>query len=460
MPALETVEPWTPHAEAAPKTSKGPNGNVVIEANGTPTCSGGWQFVFTGVRGGQAYRISTRAEHRGLDHARDCLLARLLWDRWEPSQPDSGRRPWNDLLPEAASDDTMEFACVVKAPEKATCLTVRYTLRWTDGGTSRWTAPLIEPATLAERKPVKICIVTATRQTQDRIPILPLAEGLGLPEDVAQSVNLWGSLIETACRQSPQLIVTPEVVIGGKSFVEGAVTVPGPAIGPFEKIARQHHVVLVLGVRERGPHALYNSAVLVSPDGNVQGVYRKVHLATGEDVSGIMPGDSFPVFSTPLGRIGCLICMDTTLSESSRMLALGGADIICMPIMGDLRADRYSPGPPIFNESRWKAIMRTRAIDNQLCMVVARNNALGSCIIDRRGEILAWNEGDQEFTTATLPAEDGYRLWNGGDFREVTFMLRRPHLYGAYSDETNLGALDADLRNGTPPRQATPESGK
>ena len=159
----------------------------------------------------------------------------------------------------------------------------------------------------------------------------------------------------------------------------------------------------MLGLRQRDDKAVYNSAVLISADGKVQGVYHKVHLATGEDASGITPGDGFPVFPTPIGRIGCLICMDTMLSESSRMLALGGADIICMPIMGDLRADRFSPGQPIFNESRWKAIMRTRAIDNQVCMVVARNDVQGSCIIDRKGDILAWNEGDQEFTLRHAP---------------------------------------------------------
>jgi len=133
--------------------------------------------------------------------------------------------------------------------------------------------------------------------------------------------------------------------------------------------------------------------------------------------------------------------MDTTVCESARMLALNGADFICFPIMGDLRADRFSIGQPIFNESRWKAIMRTRAIDNQVCMVIARNDVQGSCIIDRKGDLLAWNEGDQEFTFATVPMEDGYRVWGGGDFREVTFMLRRPHLYGVYSDESCLGPL-------------------
>ena len=41
----------------------------------------------------------------------------------------------------------------------------------------------------------------------------------------------------------------------------------------------------------------------------------------------------------------------------------------------------------------------------------------------------------------TLPADDGYRIWNGGDFRETTFLLRRPHLYGAYTDENNQKPL-------------------
>ncbi len=262
-----------------------------------------------------------------------------------------------------------------------------------------------------------------------------------MPEDVADSVDLWGNLVLEACKQSPQLIVMPEIVIGGKDLVEGAIAVPGPATRPFQRIARAHDVFIVLGARERDGDTVYNSAVLVSPAGKIAGVYRKVHLAVSESFSGVKPGDSFPVFDTSIGRVGCLICMDTTVCESMRMLALGGAEIVCFPIMGDLRASRWDPGPPNFDESRWKAIMRTRAMDNQVCMAVARNNVVGSCVIDRSGEILAWNDGTEEMIFATLPAEDGYRLWNGGDFREVTFLLRRPHLYKTYSDTNNLGPL-------------------
>ena len=235
--------------------------------------------------------------------------------------------------------------------------------------------------------------------------------------------------------------MTPEVVIGGRDLVEGSVAVPGPAMKPFEELARQHRTHLVLGVKQRDGDVFYNSAVLIGPEGSVAGVYHKVHLATGEGFSGVTPGNAFPVFDTSIGRIGCLICMDTTVCESARMLALNGADFICFPIMGDLRADRWSPGPPTYHEDRWRAIMRTRALDNQVSMVVARNEVQGSCVIDRKGDILAWNKGNEEIIEATLPAEDGYRVWDGTDFREATFLLRRPHLYGAYTDQSNVAPL-------------------
>lgn len=74
-------------------------------------------------------------------------------------------------------------------------------------------------------------------------------------------------------------------------------------------------------------------------------------------------------------------------------------------------------------------------------MVVARNDVQGSCIINRQGEVLAWNEGDREFTCAVLPADDDRRMRNGTELREVTFLLRRPHLYCLFTDPENLGSL-------------------
>jgi len=438
---LKQSEAWTAAAVATPVTRQDAKGVVTIRGNGTRTCCGGWQFFYMGVRAGQAYRIRARVEHQGLANARDSLVALVLYDQWKSNEYQMEQRPCNYLLPKPAGGQAMNFDAVVTAPQGATCMTVRYIFRWTERGSSRWSAPRIEPVDAPQRQPVKVCVVSRGRQLTSQTQGRQFSTGLGLRADVARSVDVWASLVEAACLRKPQLIVTPEIVIGGEGLVEGSVAVPGPAMKPFEGLAREHRTHLALGVKQRDGDAFYNSAVLIGPDGNIVGVYRKVHLATSEGFSGVSPGNSFPVFNTSIGRIGCLICMDTTVCESARMLALNGADFICFPIMGDLRADRWSPGPPIYQEDRWRAIMRTRALDNQVCMVVARNDAQGSCIIDRKGEILAWNEGNEDIIEATLLAEDGYRVWDGTDFREVTFLLRRPHLYGAYTDEGNLAPL-------------------
>jgi predicted amidohydrolase len=441
---LTKVETWAPDPRAMPAAEKTRAGNFALKANGTRICSGGWQFVLKGVRGGQGYRMRTRVRHRGIEHPRDCLQALACWAEWDPAKT-SPHRYWNYLLPVRTTAREMDLEAVVRAPKGAKVLTIRYVFRWATSGSTSWDPPQIEAAEVPERRDVKACVVNATRQTRDRIKIRSWTSGSGLQDDVAEKVDLWASLVRAACRKRPDLIVTPEIVISGEHAIDGAVEVPGPATAPFQEIAGDCGAHIVLGLKERDGDAVYNSAVLIA-DGKVQGRYRKVHLATGEDISGTRPGDDFTVFDTPLGRIGCLICMDTTVSESARMLGLNGADFICFPIMGDLRADRFSLGQPIYNESRWKAIMRTRAIDNQVTMVIARNDVQGSCIIDRKGDILAWNEGDEEFTCATVPGEDGYRVWGGGDFREVTYMLRRPHLYGPYSDESCLGPMGRGRR--------------
>ena len=177
----------------------------------------------------------------------------------------------------------------------------------------------------------------------------------------------------------------------------------GPETEPFAALARRYGARLLLGLFERDGDAVFNSAVLSAPPAPSRArITRSTWRSGARPTSGILPGDGFPVFETEIGRIGCNICMDSSAAESSRMIGLNGADFLLLPIMGDHRADRWTPGQPIFHESRWKAIMRTRAMDNQLCLVVARNETQGSCIIDRKGEILAWNEGDQPWIEATV----------------------------------------------------------
>ena len=146
-------------------------------------------------------------------------------------------------------------------------------------------------------------------------------------------------LCEAACRENPSLIVLPEIALqwGLKgSPIDLAVPAPGPETEVFAEIAQRYRTRILLGLLERDGDAVHNSAVLIDPAGKIEGRYRKVHLAVGGEIeSGILPGNTFPVFQTELGRIGCNICMGSSATESSRMIGLNGADFLLLPIMGD-----------------------------------------------------------------------------------------------------------------------------
>lgn len=144
-------------------------------------------------------------------------------------------------------------------------------------------------------------------------------------------------LIDEAAAAGADLIVLPELCNSGYVFAsdeearELAEPVPGgETCGLWAEAARRHDAHIVAGINERADDGLFNSAVVIGPGGHV-GTYRKVHLWNQENRF-FRPGDrGFPVFDTPLGRIGVLICYDGWFPESYRECALDRADIICVP---------------------------------------------------------------------------------------------------------------------------------
>jgi predicted amidohydrolase len=340
---------------------------------------------------------------------------------------------WDFLLPEQTGAHTSQFKRCLTPPEDGVRLTLRCTFRWSTKGESVWSLPRIEAVEVPDSPGlVKIAVVTG-RMDSRRGPFQAIADNL----------SFYLPLCEAACRERPALIVLPEIALQwgiDGSPIDLAVPAPGPETEAFAEIARRHNVRILLGMLERDSDAVHNSAVLIGPNGDIDGRYRKVHLAVGGEIeTGILPGDSFPVFETEVGRVGCNICMDSSATESSRMVGLNGADLLLLPIMGDHRA--WHPGEHIFDPARFLAIMRTRAMDNQLCMVVAVNRTEGSCIIDRLGNVLAWNDGDQDFIHATVNFSDGYRPSSKGCFRGINWMQRRPHVYQTFVEANNTGAL-------------------
>ena len=151
--------------------------------------------------------------------------------------------------------------------------------------------------------------------------------------NVAKSV----AMIEEAAGQGANLIVLPELCNSGYVFetraeaFELAEEVPaGPTVKAWAKVAEKHKLYLVAGICEREGPSLYNASVVIGPQGYI-GTFRKMHLWNAENLF-FEPGNlGFPVFQTPIGRIGTFICYDGWFPESYRLCALQGADIVCIP---------------------------------------------------------------------------------------------------------------------------------
>ncbi len=191
------------------------------------------------------------------------------------------------------------------------------------------------------------------------------------------------------CRGA-DLIVLPELCNSGYNFAdrEQAVSAAEPVeqsrfIEFLAGHCRRNDCRVVSGFDERDGGRLYNTAVLVGPEGPL-GRYRKLHLFKDEkDI--FTPGDlGLPVFDCGPAKIGMLICFDWIFPEAWRALMLKGAEIICHP------ANLVLPGMA-------QRAVPVHAMTNRVFVVTA--NRVGtegsltftgrSLIADPRGEVLS-----------------------------------------------------------------------
>ncbi len=132
------------------------------------------------------------------------------------------------------------------------------------------------------------------------------------------------------------LAVLPELFATGYQFRDRAEvahyaeTLDGPICARLREHAAASGTTLVAGLAEREGERLYNSSVLVRPDGSTE-LYRKVHLFWDEKAI-FTPGDlGFPVFAACGATVGMMVCFDWVFPEAARSLALAGAQVICHP---------------------------------------------------------------------------------------------------------------------------------
>ncbi len=133
------------------------------------------------------------------------------------------------------------------------------------------------------------------------------------------------------------LVVLPELFSTGYQFADRqealkhAEPVPdGPTTRTLLQLANKLQTAFVAGIAEREGHEVYNSAVILGPEGYI-GKYQTIHLFDREKDL-FQPGNKLPpVFLIGEARVGVMICFDWQFPETARILALKGADIIAHP---------------------------------------------------------------------------------------------------------------------------------
>src|ERR1700746_2245744 len=282
--------------------------------------------------------------------------------------------------------------------------------------------------------------------------------------DRGRTLQKARALSREAARKGAQLVLFPEAFVSGyprgldfgavvgsrtnqgredfRRYWESSVDVPGPAVDELAQTARENQVYLVIGVVEREGGTLYCCVLFFAPDGAFLGKHRKI-MPTGSErlVWGYGDGSTMPVFDTPMGKVGAVICWENYL-----------------PLM---RAAMYTKGieiywsPPADARDSWVASMRHIAVEGR-CFVLSCNqfnrrrdfppdyrsiygedpDAIvcrgGSCIVDPFGNFLAGPNMEGE---AVLVAEiDSAQIVRGKYDLDVVGHYARPDIFQLHVD--------------------------
>lgn len=210
-------------------------------------------------------------------------------------------------------------------------------------------------------------------------------------------VKMSDFVTKIASQQKVDLILFPELVTSGYElgvrFTEVAQLIPGPTANLLAQRAQQLGVYIGFGMvaKERVESILYDAAVLVGPDGEIVGEYRKTHLK-GEERMAFREGYKLPTFNTEIGTIGLMLGWDLAFPEVARSMVLEGAEILCALASWE-KADI----------DEWSTLLKARAYEN--AVFVAGANRVGDDVtIEFGGESMI--VGPRGKVHAHLPGED------------------------------------------------------
>jgi deaminated glutathione amidase len=237
---------------------------------------------------------------------------------------------------------------------------------------------------------------------------------LNSTDDKQRNLETAERLVRAAADDGAELIALPEkwnLLAGGEALLAGAEPIDGPTITAARSWARELGVHLVAGsIAERDPdnEKLFNTSVLIDSQGEVEAVYRKIHMFD-VDVGGVAyresehedPGTEIVIAHAGDVAVGMTVCYDLRFPELYRILAVRGARVIVVPAAFTLHTGK----------DHWEPLLRARAIENQ-AFIVAPNHfgeapphyhSYGrSMIVDPWGVILATAGDEETFIAAEL----------------------------------------------------------
>lgn len=213
--------------------------------------------------------------------------------------------------------------------------------------------------------------------------------------DTQKNLERIVSIISEAAALNANLVCLPELAYNGyflesSEFQKQAEPVDGPFVQILSKLAKEKGIYVIAGYAESVdiPGRIYNSAVFIDDKGQTIGNMRKFY-AWGQEKLKFREGNELPVYDTPLGKIGIMICYDAEYPEPSRIEALKGAEMIVIPAVWSIPAER-----------RWDVDLAGNALFNALFTIGANtvgDNCCGtSQIVGPNGVVRARASHDDE----------------------------------------------------------------
>lgn len=230
----------------------------------------------------------------------------------------------------------------------------------------------------------------------------------------AESIQHMSALLDSI--PSSELILMPEIWTPGyfsfDRYKKEAEPLDGPTVAYFRKKARERESTILMGsIVEQEGENFYNTSVLIDPQGEITGRYRKIHLFgfQSEEAQILTKGEEAPVFKTTLGTVGLSTCYDLRFPELFRSMMVKGASLFLV----------VSAWPAV-RLNAWRLFCQARAHEN-FAFLIACNSAGSnqgktfaghSMVVSPGGEILAEAAAGEEVLSMDINIKEGLKLRN------------------------------------------------